>query len=395
MGMIEFIGKELEGIKKEGLYRSLRSLEGHQGARVTIDGKECINLCSNNYLGLANNPKLKQAAITAIQRYGVGSGASRLVCGNFKLYEELENKIARFKKQEAALVFNSGYSANLGAITALAGRGDIVFSDKLNHASIVDAILLSRADLRRYPHKDIAALENMLRSHKGTKSQGHKKLIVTDTVFSMDGDIAPLPEIVELANKFGAMVMVDEAHATGVFGGNRSGLAEHFGLHNEIDIHMGTLSKAFGCLGGYVSGKKELVEYLINKSRPLIYTTALVPSVLASAIAAIDIVEKEGWLADTLWENTKFLKRGLIDAGFHLMSSESQIMPILIGDADRAIKFSEALFEKGVFIQAIRPPTVPKGQARLRLTVMATHKKGDLEMSLEIIIKVGKELGII
>lgn len=392
--MMKFVCEELEEIRREGLYRSLKCVEGHQGARITIDGRECINLCSNNYLGLANNPKLKQAAIEAIQKYGVGSGASRLVCGNFKLYQELEDRIAGFKKQEAALVFNSGYLANLGVITALVGRGDIVFSDKLNHASIVDAILLSRAEFRRYPHKNMGALEKML-GVQGPGSRVRKKLIVTDSVFSMDGDIAPLPEIVELAKNNGAMVMVDEAHATGVFGENRTGLSEHFGLQSEIDIHMGTLSKAFGCLGGYVAGKKGLIEYLINKSRSLIYTTALTPPVLAAGIAAVDIIERDNWLKKALWENAGFLRRGLMDLGFNLMSSESQIMPILIGGAEKTVEFSGALFEEGIFIQAIRPPTVPKGASRLRLTVIATHKRQDLERALEIIGKAGRKLGII
>lgn len=389
--MMDFIDKELEELRQQGLYRSLRTVEGHQGPRITIDGKECINLCSNNYLGLANNPQLKKAAIDATQKYGTGSGASRLVCGNFKLYEELEDRLARFKKQQASLVFNSGYSANLGIITALAGRGDIVFSDRLNHASIVDAILLSRAEFKRYPHKDMAALEKMLKDAGGYK----KKLIITDTLFSMDGDIAPLPDIVDLAKRFGAMVMVDEAHATGVFGENASGLAEHFGLTEEIDLHMGTFSKALGSLGGYAAGKRKLIEYLINKSRPFIYTTALSPAVVGASLAALDIVEKQKWMAKTLWVNAVTLKRGLLDLGFNLGGTESQIMPVLVGDPGRAVEFSKALFEEGVFIQAIRPPTVPQNEARLRITVMATHKKEDLEEALSVIRKVGKRLGII
>ncbi|MDD5449904.1 MAG: 8-amino-7-oxononanoate synthase [Candidatus Omnitrophica bacterium] len=392
---MEFIEKELEAIKKEGLYRSLRPVDGHQGAHITIDGKECLNLCSNNYLGLASHPKLKQAAVEAIQKYGVGAGASRLVCGNLKFYGELENRLAKFKKQEACLVFNSGYMANLGAITALVGRGDIVFSDKLNHASIVDAILLSRAELKRYPHKDMSALEGMLKDHRPcTIDHGQRKLIITDSLFSMDGDIAPLSDIVDLARQYGAMVMVDEAHATGIFGETGSGLSEHFGLGHEIDMHMGTLSKAFGCVGGYVAGKKELIELLINKSRALIYTTAMTPPSLASALAALDIIQKERWMAKVLLENAAFLRRGLIDMGFKLASSESQIIPILTGPSDMAVAFSRALFDEGIFIQAIRPPTVPEGSARLRLTVMATHKKQDLEMALEIIAATARRLGI-
>ncbi|MCM8782526.1 MAG: 8-amino-7-oxononanoate synthase, partial [Candidatus Omnitrophica bacterium] len=346
--MLDFIDEELREITSQGLYRHFRWVEGHQGPKITIDGKECINLCSNNYLGLANNPRLKQAAIEAIQKYGAGSGASRLVCGNLKLYKELENRLARFKKQEASLVFNSGYVANLGIITALVGRGDIVFSDRLNHASIIDGILLSRAEFKRYPHKDMTALEKFLATAKVYK----RRLIVTDTVFSMDGDIAPLQEIVNLAKRFNAMVMVDEAHATGVFGETSSGVVEYFGLKGEIDIEMGTLSKALGCFGGYVCGKKKLIEYLINKSRPFIYTTALPPSILASGVVAIDILEKEKWLQNTLWKNVLLLKKGLIDLGFNIMNSESQIIPILIGESDKAAEFSQLLLEEGVFIQA-------------------------------------------
>ncbi|MCX5716512.1 MAG: 8-amino-7-oxononanoate synthase [Candidatus Omnitrophica bacterium] len=388
---MDFIDEELSRIKAQGLYRSLRTVEGHQGPRITIDGKDCVNLCSNNYLGLANNPQLKKAAIDAVQRYGAGAGASRLVCGNFKLYDELECRLAKFKKQEACLVFNSGYSANLGIITALAGRGDIIFADRLNHASIVDAALLSRAEFKRYPHKDMAALEKMLKESTGYK----KKLIVTDTLFSMDGDIAPLADIAALAKKYSAMIMVDEAHATGVFGEGRSGLAEHFGLAGEIDVHMGTLSKALGSLGGYAAGKRKLIEYLINKARSLIYTTALAPSTLGAALAALDIVEKQGWMTKTLWTNAAAMKKGLLDLGFSLVSAESQILPIFIGDTEKAVGFSKVLFEEGVFIQAIRPPTVPQNEARLRLTVMATHKKEDLEQALVALGKVGRYLGII
>lgn len=389
--MLDFIASELEEIKREGLYRSLRCVEGHQGARITLDGRDCINLCSNNYLGLANNPGLKRAAVQAVQKYGCGSGASRLVCGNLSLHTILEERLAQFKGQESALVFNSGYCTNLGLIASLVGRGDCVFSDRLNHASIYDAILLSRAELKRYPHRDMDALKCFLEKARHYK----KRLIVTDTVFSMDGDIAPLPEIVDLARRFDAMIMVDEAHATGVFGMNRRGLVEHFGLEDEIAIQMGTLSKAIGSCGGYVAGKKALCAYLINTARPFIYTTALPPSVLASCIAAIDIIEHQAWVTKALWDNVRFLRRGLIDKGFDLMGSESQIMPILIGESKKTVEFSRLLLEKGLFIQAIRPPSVPQGSARLRLTVTAAHKRQDLERALEIIGTVGKDSGII
>ncbi len=389
--MMDFIDQELDEIKGRGEYRSLRRVEGHQGPRVTVDGRECVNLCSNNYLGLANHPRLKKAAIDAIQKYGAGTGASRLVCGNLRLHQELEAKIAGFKGQEAALIFNSGYVANLGIITALVGRGDIIFSDKLNHASIVDAMVLSRAEFVRYAHKDMESLEKSLREAREYK----EKLIITDTLFSMDGDIAPLPEIADLAKKYNAMVMVDEAHATGAFGETLGGLVEHFGLKEDIDIQMGTLSKALGCFGGYVSGRSKLMEYLINKSRPFIYTTSLPPSVLASCIEAIDIIGKERWLKDTLMSNALLVRKGLIDLGFDIMNSESQIIPVLIGESEKAAEFSRLLLAEGIFMQAIRPPTVPKGQARLRLTVMATHKKEDLNTALAAIEKVGKKIGAI
>jgi len=389
--MLDFIDTELNERKAQGLYRSLRCVEGHQGAKVTIDGKECINLCSNNYLGLANNPQLKKAAIEASQKYGSGSGASRLVCGTLKLHRELENSIARFKNKEAALVFNSGYVANLGIITALVGRGDVCISDKLNHASIVDGALLSRAEFKRYAHNDMNALRKCLEASKDLK----KRLIVTDTVFSMDGDLAPLVEIVALAKEYGAMIMVDEAHAAGVFGENGRGLVELLGLEDDCDIQMGTLSKAFGAFGAYVTGSKGLIEYFVNKSRPFIYTTALPPSVLASCIAAIEVVKSQAWMRKQLWSNISLMKRGLIDSGFTIMKSESQIIPILVGDSQRSVEFSKALFEEGVFIQAIRPPTVPRNEARLRLTVTAAHKNEDLKRSLETIGKVGKKIGII
>jgi len=389
--MLKFIDEELEEIKRQGLYRTLRVVEGHQGPRITIDGRDCINLCSNNYLGLANHPRLKKAAIDAVQRYGAGAGASRLVCGTMKLHKELEGRLARFKGCEAALVFNSGYVANIGLITALVGRGDIVFSDKLNHSSIVDAILLSRAQYQRYPHKDMDALKRMLEGSGLCK----KKLIVTDTVFSMDGDIAPLPEIVELAQQFGAMVMVDEAHATGVFGEDGRGVVEHYGLEQEIDVQMGTLSKAVGCFGGYAAGTRALIDYLINTSRPFMYTTALPPAVLASCLAALDIIGHQRWMRDVLWDNVRFLKKGLMDRGFDLMGSESQIVPVRIGAPEKAAEFSRCLLDEGIFIQAIRPPTVPQGEARLRVTVMATHKKQDLQKAVDVMEKAGRSLGII
>ncbi len=378
---------ELQKLENQGLLRKLRQVDSAQGPRIILKAKEVINLCSNDYLGLANHLLLKEAAKKALDTYGTGSAASRLISGTTQLHKELEKRIARFKKTEAALVFNSGYSANLGIITALVDREDIIFSDKLNHASIVDGCLLSGAEFKRYPHKDINALEKMLQ-----ESINHRRrLIITDTIFSMDGDIAPLLEIVELAKKYDCMLMLDEAHATGVFGEHGCGVFEHFKLENRDHIiHMGTLSKALGSFGAYVAGSKDLIEYIINKSRPFIYTTALPAYVIAASIAALDIIEKQPDLRKKLWDNVNFFKQGLEKININTMQSQSQIIPILIGDNDKAVKISNRLLEVGIFIQAIRPPTVPKGQARLRVTIMATHTKKDLEIALDKLNKLGK-----
>ena len=354
--------QELQKLEEQGLLRSLREVK-----------PGVINLCSNNYLGLAEHPALKEAAMDAIKKYGTSVSASRLISGTTTLHKKLEEKLAEFKAAEAALVFNSGYTANVGIISALVGRGDIIFSDKLNHASIVDGCLLSGAELKRYPHCDTSVLENSL---KGSDPYG-KKLIVTDTVFSMDGDIAPLPEIVALAKKYDCMLMVDEAHATGVLGKNGKGALEHFNIKEKDIIQMGTLSKALGSFGGYVVGSKELIDYLINKSRAFIYTTALPAPVVAASIAALDVIKSEPGLRKQLWDNVRFFDK----------EARTQIIPILIGDSKRTVDISKQLLDEGIFIQAIRPPTVPKGQARLRVTITATHIRKDLEYALEKIKK--------
>lgn len=386
--------EDLETLKKENLFRSLRDIEGAQEPRIVLDGKVLLNMCSNNYLGLANHPSLKEAAKKGIEKYGVGSGASRLVSGNSILYKELEGKIAKFKETESALVFTSGYTANIGILQALSEKLDIIFSDKLNHASIVDGIILSRIDFKRYSHRDVRVLKDMLSKEDKSK----KKLIVTDTVFSMDGDIAPLPEITELAKSYEAMIMVDEAHATGVLGNNGKGAIEYFGLKEKIigrAIQMGTFSKAFGGFGAFVCGSKDLIEFLINKARSLIYTTALPPSVLAGNIAAIDIVENEPVLRQRLWENVEYFKKGLLSYKFNILESQTPIIPVLLGDNELTMNFSRMLLEEGVFIQGIRPPTVPRDSARLRITIIATHTREDLNKALEAIVKVGRHLGII
>lgn len=394
---MDFIDDELERLKSEGLYRELKVVEEGQGARVKINGREVIQLSSNNYLGLAAHPELKKAASSAIEKYGCGSGASRLISGNLKLHEKLEDKISSFKGTESSLLFNSGYTANLGVISSLCGRGDIIFSDKLNHASIVDGCLMSGAELKRYPHKDIDALEKFLKStptpiHSG----GKKRLIVTDGVFSMDGDIAPLREIIKLAKDYSALVMLDDAHATGVLGKKGRGTAEHLGLDEGIDIVMGTFSKALGSFGGFIAGRRGIREFLINKARSFIYTTSLPPSVIASSIRAIEIVVEEGnHLRDSLWRNVNCLKEGLKNMGFDTMKSQSHIIPVFIGDADKTMEMSQMLLREGVFVQGIRPPTVPQGKSRLRVTVTSSHSVDDINIALESFKRAGERLGII
>ncbi len=388
---MDFIDNEIARLKREGLYRELKIIEREQGAKVRIDGREVILLSSNNYLGLASHPEIKKAAVSAIEKYGCGSGASRLISGSMELHKELEEKIASFKKKESAILFNSGYTANLGVLSSICGKGDVIFCDKLNHASIIDGCLLSGAELKRYPHKDIDVLEKFLKKSSGFK----KRLIVTDGIFSMDGDIAPLKEIVLLAKKYSAILMVDDAHATGVLGKNGRGTGEYFGLDDSIDIIMGTLSKAVGSFGGFVTGRKKLIEFLVNRARSFIYTTSLPPSVVASSIAAIDIIEKGHDLRDLLWKNVRYLKEGLKNIGFDIMGSESQIIPVFVGDTHRAVEMSQMLLKEGVFVQGIRPPTVPQGKSRLRVTVMATHSKADLDAVLESFKKVGKKLEIV
>lgn len=388
--LLQEFKSELNRLKSVGLLRKLRLVDGPQDASIIIDGKKVLNLCSNNYLGLANDKRLKAAAIKAIKKYGIGAGASRLVCGNLRLHQDLETRIAGFKEVQRSLVFASGYAANLGAITAVVGRGDEVFADKLNHASLVDAVILSRAEFKRYPHKDMQVLEALLK-----ESKAKKKLIITDTVFSMDGDIAPLPEIVKLAKKFGAMIMVDEAHSTGVLGKSGKGAVEHFGLEGKIDIQMGTLSKAIGSQGAFICASADLINFLINKSRQFIFTTALPVSLCAAAVKAIDIIEKGFSLRKRLLVNADFLRNGLKIMGFDIGESQTPIIPVITGNEKLTMEFSRRLFEQGIFVQGIRPPTVPAGQSRLRVTVMATHQKKDLERALKIFEKLGKSLGII
>ena len=378
---MKHISDELKQIKRAGLYRELNSVEGSQGTHLEIKGKTYLSFCSNNYLGLANNPLVIKAVKDAVGRYGWGAGASRLVSGNMRLHEVLEGEISRFKGKEASIVFPTGYMANVGTISSLVSKGDLVICDKLNHASIIDGCRLSGAGFRVYPHCDMKKLENILK--KATKYS--RKLIVTDTVFSMDGDIAPLPDIVRIAHKYKAMVMADEAHGTGVFGKRGGGVVEHFNLSKKVDIVMGTLSKAVGSLGGYVSGDEDLINFLRNKARPFMYTTALPPAVCAASIAGIKLIRKNPSLRKSLWNNVRYLKKELDLLNFDLIPSESPIIPILIGDAKKAVDMSKLLYKKGILIPAIRPPTVPTRSSRLRMTVMSTHTRKDLERLLEVL----------
>ena len=390
---MSFLSESLEALVNSGLYRSLKVIESAQGGRVLINGRNFLLLCSNNYLGLADHPSLKEVAISATSVFGVGSGAARLVSGNMLLHEELERRLALFKRTEAAILFNSGYSANVGVIQAIAERGDTIYSDRLNHASIVDGAVLSRARLVRYPHRDVRALRRLLESHKGRGRQ----IIVTDGVFSMDGDIAPLQEIAALRKEYNALLMVDDAHGTAVMGGSGRGSADLLGVADQIDIQMGTLGKGLGSFGAYVAGSAELVDYLRNKARSFIFSTSLPPSVLAASIAAIDIVESpEGDRLRRSLESNRALFSGLLSrAGFNTLDSSTQIIPIMVGEAEETMKFSLMLFDQGIFVQGIRPPTVPSGACRLRCTVMATHSPSDLEEAAARIIEAGQKTGLV
>ena len=378
---MEKISNELKKIKESGLYRELNILEGAQGPHVKIKGRTYISFCSNNYLGLANHPEVVKAVEDAVGKYGWGAGASRLVSGNTELHQALEDEISKFKKKEAAIVFPTGYMANIGTICSLVSSGDLVICDRLNHASIIDGCRLSGATFRVYPHRDIGKLENILK-----KSTGYpRKLIVTDTVFSMDGDLAPLPDIVRIAHEYSAMVMVDEAHGTGVFGENGRGGVEHFNLDKKVNIIMGTLSKAVGSLGGFVTGNSDLISYLRNKARTFMYTTALPPAACAASIAGIKLIQGDHSLRESLWRNVHYVKERLKSLNLNVTSLESPIIPIIIGNAKKAVDVSGFLFESGILIPAIRPPTVPDESSRLRVTIMATHTRADLDKLLDVL----------
>ncbi|MBU0467561.1 MAG: 8-amino-7-oxononanoate synthase [Candidatus Omnitrophica bacterium] len=384
----DYLEKELNSLEANGLKRKMKITSSTQGSRIVVDGKEVLNFCSNNYLGLADDFRLCKAAIDEIEKSGFGSGASRLICGNMTAHRRLEERIARFKGAENCLVFSSGYMANVGIISSLFNREDVIYSDRLNHASIVDGILLSRAKLKRYKHCDMDSLEEMLKQEGPFK----KKCIITDSVFSMDGDIAPLDKICELAKKYDCSVMIDEAHAFGVMGEKGEGLAKHFGVEQEIDVQMGTLSKAVGSFGAYCCGSNKLISLLINKARSFIYTTAMPPMIAAASIKAIDIIEENSKLRKLLWDNTKYVNEALKRIGLDTMNTQTPIIPVLLKSSKLAVDFSERLFDAGIYISAIRPPTVEKNMARLRLTVMATHRKEDLDHLIQQIKTIAADL---
>ncbi|HET7263214.1 MAG TPA: glycine C-acetyltransferase [bacterium] len=393
---LAFLDDELAALRAKGLYRWPRRLTGEQAAVCVYDGRRVVNLCSNNYLGLANDPLLKDAARRAIGEYGVGSGAVRTIAGNLAIHEQVEARLAAFKRTEAALLYQSGFTANAGTVSAVLGKGDVVVSDELNHASIIDGCRLSGAERKIFPHRDVETARRLLaEARAGAGGAGRHVLLITDGVFSMDGDVAPLPALVEAAEEFGAIMMVDDAHASGVMGAGGRGTVDHFGLHGRVHIQVGTLSKAWACLGGYVAGSRPLIEFLMQRARPLLFSTSHPPSVAATALAALDRIEADPGLIDRLWDNTRFFKAGLSRLGFNTGTSETPITPIMIGDEATAMRFSDRLFEEGVFALGIAFPTVPRGKARVRTIVTAGHTREQLAEALEACGRVGREMGVV
>jgi len=388
---LAYLDRQLDDLRQQGLYRRLRVLEGEQRSRATFDHRSVVSLSSNNYLGLATHPRLRERAAEALQRLGVGAGSVRPIAGTLEIHMELERRLAAFKKTEATVVFQSGFTANAGTVAALLGRDDVIVSDELNHASIIDGARLSRASIKVFPHRDVGAARQILQG----LPRGQRTLLITDGVFSMDGDLGALPGLCDLADEFGCIMMVDDAHASGVFGEGGRGTVDHFGLHGRVDVQVGTLSKALGSLGGYVAGSRTLIEFLYHRARPFLFSTAHPPSVAASCIAALDVLESEPQLMERLWENTAFFKQGLQALGFNTGRSESPITPVIVGDGALAMRLSDRLFDEGVFAQGIGYPTVPQGKARVRTIVTAEHSRSDLQFALDCFASVGRELGII
>lgn len=392
MSKLDWLTQEIEGLKEQGLYNRIRTIGSAQGARLVVDGKDVLNFCSNNYLGLANHPKIIEAAKEATRKYGVGPAAVRSIAGTTDLHVQLEQRLAKFKGAEDVITFQSGFTANLGTISALVGKEDVIFSDRLNHASIIDGCRLSGAKIVAYEHNDPGALEDAIKEHA---SNFRRALIVTDGVFSMDGDIAPLPDLYEVAKKYDILFMVDDAHGEGVLGKGGRGIVDHFGLHGKVDIEVGTMSKAFGVVGGMVAGDKVIIEWLRQRGRPFLFSSAVTAPDAAACLAAVDLLEESTELVDKLWANAKYFKEEMKKLGFDTGVSETPITPVMLGEAPLAQQFSRELFEEGVFAMSIGFPTVPKGKARIRVMISASHDNDDLGQGLEAFAKVGKRLGVI
>src|SRR5215510_9923355 len=388
---LSYLGEELDSLKKQNLYRNLRVLEDEQKAHTTFDHRSVVNLSSNNYLGLTTHPRLREAALKATETFGVGSGSVRTIAGTMTLHMELERRLAEFKKTEAVVVFQSGFAANAGTVAAVLSKDDVVISDELNHASIIDGARLSRATIKVFPHKDVDAARRVLQELPAAQ----RKLLITDGVFSMDGDLGALPGLCALAEEFNCIMMVDDAHASGVFGRNGRGTIDYFDMHGRVDIQVGTLSKAIGALGGYVAGSRALIEFLYHRARPFLFSTSHPPAVAAACLAAIDILETEPGIIERLWENTRFFKAGLQGLGFNTGLSESPITPVIAGDGALAMRLSDRLFEEGVFAQGIAFPTVARDKARVRTIVTATHTRDELQFALDVFARVGRELSIL
>jgi len=388
---LAYLGAELDALKEQGLYRRLRILDDEQKPKTSVDHQSVVNLSSNNYLGLTTHPRLRERALDAIHRLGVGTGSVRTIAGTMAIHMELERRLADFKKTEAVVVFQSGFTANAGTVSSILTKDDVVISDELNHASIIDGCRLSRATIKVFAHKDVGAARTLLKGLPGTQ----RKLLITDGVFSMDGDLGPLPDLCTLAEEFGCIMMVDDAHASGVFGQNGRGTVDHFNVHGRVDVQVGTLSKAIGALGGYVAGSRQLIDFLYHRARPFLFSTSHPPAVAATCIAALDVLLEEPALIDRLWENTRFFKAGLKAMGFDTGVSESPITPVIVGDGARAMQLSDRLFAAGVFAQGIAFPTVARDKARVRTIVTATHTREELQFALDAFGKVGRELRII
>ena len=389
--------RQIEDLKQRGTFFKLRVLEDEQAPVCTYDGRRVINLASNNYLGLCNHPRLREAAIAATEKYGVGSGAVRTIAGTMRIHMELEEKIARFKGVEACVVFQSGFAANAGTVSSILGKDDFILSDELNHASIIDGARLSRAKVKVFRHKDVAHCEELLRE---VENEPGRKLIITDGVFSMDGDIGPVDKLAELAERYGAIMMVDDAHASGVLGRNGRGSVDHFGMTDKVDVQVGTLSKAIGALGGYVCGSRDLIDYLYHRARPFLFSTSHPPSVAATCIAAFDLLESEPERIDRLWANTEYFRGELEAAGFDIGGrttprSETPITPIILGDGRNTMDFSRALFDAGVMATGIAFPTVPEGKARVRTIMTSEHTHAQIDQALETFTSVGKKTGVL